>query len=236
VIRTFLALFLLLSLACGETLSPAKYAKLVQKGEKVALKLCDAEKLNQISRLSQIKSKKLDEVLQQIESIKPCITLNVRNKEALAYFLMAGQSEDLSKVKGQMEVPKDVKCPVCGMFVTKYPKWAAVIEENGKKHYFDGVKDMMKFYIFDVDFPYDRSKISNIEVTDFYTLKAIEAKKAFYVVGSDVFGPMGNELIPFFTKDAAQNFISDHGGDKIILFSDITPKLVMGLDGLEYNE
>ncbi len=93
---------------------------------------------------------------------------------------------------------------------------------------------MMKFYIFDVDFPYDRTQISNIEVTDFYTLKAIDAKKAFYVVGSDVFGPMGNELIPFLTKDAAQNFLSDHGGDQIIIFNEITPKLVMGLDGLEY--
>jgi nitrous oxide reductase accessory protein NosL len=95
---------------------------------------------------------------------------------------------------------------------------------------------MMKFYIFDVDFPYDRSKISNMEVTDFYTLKAIDAKKAFYVVGSDVFGPMGNELIPFVSKDAAENFLKDHSAEQIILFDDITPKLVMGLDGLEYND
>jgi nitrous oxide reductase accessory protein NosL len=98
------------------------------------------------------------------------------------------------------------------------------------------VKDMMKFYIFDVDFPYDRSKITQTEVTDFYTLQAIDAKQAFYVIGSDVFGPMGNELIPFLTKEAAQNFMTDHRGEKIILFEEITPKLVMGLDGLEYTE
>ncbi len=95
---------------------------------------------------------------------------------------------------------------------------------------------MMKFYIFDVDFPYDRNKINNIEVTDFYTLQAIDANQAFYVIGSDVYGPMGNELIPFLTKDAAQNFMNDHRGEKIISFDDITPKLVMGLDGIEYNE
>ena len=86
------------------------------------------------------------------------------------------------------------------------------------------------------DFPYDRSKINNIEVTDFYTLQAIDAKKAFYVLGSDVYGPMGNELIPFFTKDAAQNFMHDHSGKNIITFDAITPKLVMGLDGIEYTE
>jgi len=53
-------------------------------------------------------------------------------------------------------------------------------------------------------------------------------------VGSDVFGPMGNELIPFLTKEAAQNFMNDHSGDQIIMFDAITPKLIMGLDGLEY--
>ena len=227
-LKFFLALFLFVGVIHAEGISPAKYAKLVQKGEKVALKLCDEKKL------SQIKSKTMMNILQGIDTVKPCLALNSRNKEALAYFLMAGSTETLSNVRGQMQVPKEVKCPVCGMFVSKYPKWAALITENSYTHYFDGVKDMMKFYIFDVDFPYDRTKISNIEVTDFYTLKSIDAKKAFYVVGSDIFGPMGNELIPFSTKDAAQNFMKDHSGDQIIMFDEITPKLIMGLDGIEY--
>ena len=192
-LRFFLPIFLLLGLLFAEGVSPSKYAKLVQKGEKVALKLCDEEKL------SQINSRKLQDIFREIENIQPCMTLNKRNKEALAYFLMAGQSESVTDLKGHMAVPKEVKCPVCGMFVSKYPKWAARIDVEGN-HYFDGVKDMMKFYIFDVDFPYDRKKISSIEVTDFYTIKAIDAYKAFYVVGSDVYGPMGNELIPFSTK------------------------------------
>ena len=226
--RFFLALFLFFGLSYAEEVSPAKYAKLVQKGEKVAIKLCDETKL------SQIKSKTFQEILQEIETVNPCLGLNTRNKEALTYFIMAGSSASHSQVKGQMQVPKEVKCPVCGMFVAKYPKWAALITENNRTHYFDGVKDMMKFYIFDVDFPYDRTKISNMEVTDFYTLRSIDAKKAFYVIGSDVFGPMGNELIPFSTKDAAENFMKDHSGEQIIIFDEITPKLVMGLDGLDY--
>lgn len=228
-LRFFLASFLLFGLVYAEGVSAAKYAKLVQKGEKIALKLCDENKL------SQIKSKKLDEILHQIDTVNPCVVLNERNKEALAYFLMAGgQSE--SHVKGKMQVPKESKCPVCGMFVAKYPKWAALIEVDAKKYYFDGVKDMMKFYIFDVDFPYDRNKINHIAVTDFYTLQAIDAHLAFYVTGSDVYGPMGNELIPFHSKEAARNFMNDHRGEKIISFDDITPKLVMGLDGIEYND
>ena len=228
--RAIVLLFLLFGVLYAEGISPSKYAKLVQKGEKIALKLCDEK------RLSQIQGKDLQEILHQIENVQPCSVLNDRNREALAYFIMAGQTDSLKDIKGHIQVPKEVKCPVCGMFVAKYPKWAAMIESDGKHYYFDGVKDMMKFYIFDVDFPFDREKISHMEVTDFYTLQAIDAKKAFYVIGSDVYGPMGNELIPFISKEAAENFMRDHRGDKIILFDQITPHLVMGLDGIEYSE
>jgi len=95
---------------------------------------------------------------------------------------------------------------------------------------------MMKFYIFDGDFPYDRQKIESIFVTDFYTLEAIPAKKAWYVIGSEVYGPMGNELIPFKDKASAENFMKDHKGERILRFDEITGKIVMGLDGIDYSE
>lgn len=224
----FLTVVLLLSLLQAEDISAKKYAKLVQKGEKVATKLCDEKKLSQIS------AKSYDAIGKDLETLNPCMVLNKRNREALIYFLMAGDA-NTTVVKEAIEVPKESKCPVCGMFVAKYPKWVALIEVEKKKHYFDGVKDMMKFYIFDVDFPYDRAKINTMEVTDFYTLKAIKAKEAFYVIGSDVFGPMGDELIPFATKASAENFMKDHNAEKLVLFKDITPKLVMALDGIAYD-
>jgi copper chaperone NosL len=229
-IRLLLLTLLTSVLVWGENISPAKYANLVKKGEKIALKLCDTDKLFQIKALN------LPDILKSIDKVKPCMPLNRHNKEALAYFLLSGDNGMQSNVKGQLVVPKEAKCPVCGMFVAKYPKWAALIAVKEHKHYFDGVKDMMKFYIFDVDFPYNRTQITRIEVTDFYTLQAIDAKKAFYVIGSDVYGPMGNELIPFDTYEAAENFMKDHNGKKIILFDKITAKLVMGLDGIEYTE
>ena len=39
----------------------------------------------------------------------------------------------------------DVKCPVCGMFVAKYPNWVGMIHFKGDKYlYFDGAKDLFK--------------------------------------------------------------------------------------------
>ncbi|MEW8383487.1 MAG: nitrous oxide reductase accessory protein NosL, partial [Candidatus Thiodiazotropha taylori] len=41
--------------------------------------------------------------------------------------------------------PKDT-CPVCGMFVAKYPEWiGTVLYKDGHAHHFDGAKDLFKY-------------------------------------------------------------------------------------------
>lgn len=132
--------------------------------------------------------------------------------------------------KSAIAVPKDVKCPVCGMFVAKYPKWAAKMSDSAHEHYFDGVKDMMKFYFDAKKYGHEAIKSPKIEVTDYYTLEALDGTKAYYVVGSDILGPMGHELIPFKTKNMAESFLKDHKGTKVVEFKAIDTKLVMGLD------
>jgi nitrous oxide reductase accessory protein NosL len=67
-------------------------------------------------------------------------------------------------------------------------------------------------------------------VTEYYDLHPINALKAFFVVGSDVYGPMGRELIPFTTRSDAEGFLKDHKGRLILRFEDITPKLIATLD------
>jgi copper chaperone NosL len=231
VFKLFIALVLLMNFSLSEEFSPAQYSYLVQKGEKIALKLCDKEKL------ATIQTKELNATLQQIDNLQPCIALNKPYKEALAYFLLSQNhhhNDNVSNLIHPIEVPPHSKCPVCGMFVSKYPKWSALMEIDDKKLYFDGVKDMMKYYIFDADFPYNRDNITTLHVTDFYTLQAINAKEAFYVMDSNVYGPMGNELIPFITQQSAQNFMHDHQGQRILKFNDITPKIIMRLDGIDY--
>ena len=207
-------------------LSTAAVVKLSQKGEKIVKVLCDAGKLPPAQGT-------IDALMEKITASHACKKLSRTKLQAVAYYLSNGSMKSNADA---LRVPEGAKCPVCGMFVSKYPKWAAMIEVEGKKHYFDGVKDMMKYYIFDADFPFDRKKITQMEVTDFYTLEAFPVRLAWCVLGSEVFGPMGNELIPFRTEAAAKNFMHDHGGERIVRFGAITPKMVMALDGIEYNE
>lgn len=123
-----------------------------------------------------------------------------------------------------IEVNKDEKCPICGMFVYKYPKWAAQIFYGDKHFSFDGVKDMMKYYFL------HKEGISKMLVSDYYSQKAISAKEAYYVVGSDVYGPMGDELIPFAKESEAKTFYMDHKGSKILKFDEITEMDIKKLD------
>ncbi len=128
---------------------------------------------------------------------------------------------------------KTDKCPVCGMFVAKYPDWIAeIIFQDGKVVFFDGAKDLFKYY-FDIErYAPEKTKedIRAVYVTSYYELEMIDAKEAVFVVGSDVYGPMGHELIPHKDISDAEAFSRDHGGKKTATFGDIDPKLIETLD------
>lgn len=130
-------------------------------------------------------------------------------------------------------IDKSIKCPVCGMFVHKYPDWVAKITtKDGKSWYFDGAKDMFKFYfepkryLKSVDFDLLESEIM---VMEYYSLESLDARNLFFVVDSSIFGPMGRELIPFKSQEDALLFIKSYGGE-LFSFEEITLELVWGLD------
>lgn len=129
--------------------------------------------------------------------------------------------------------PKE-RCPVCGMFVAKYPEWvAAVTFRDGTREVFDGAKDLFKFWFDPGQFLRTRRRedATRIVVTDYYSLAPTDAREAWYVVGSDVLGPMGRELVPFATRAGAEEFLRDHHGERILRFPEVTPALVRALDG-----
>ena len=129
---------------------------------------------------------------------------------------------------GQMDL-----CPVCGMMVSKYPNWTAtVVWKDGRAHYFDGAKDLFKFLQALPHYAPGRTaaNISVIAVTEFYDLKKIDARQAFYVTGSDVLGPMGHEMVPLATKGDAEGFLQDHHGRRLLRFDDVTPAIIAGVD------
>jgi nitrous oxide reductase accessory protein NosL len=72
--------------------------------------------------------------------------------------------------------------------------------------------------------------VASIAVTDYYAVEPIAARDAWYVVGSDVLGPMGHELVPLATEAEAKDFLRDHKGKAILRFDQVTPEWLSRLD------
>jgi nitrous oxide reductase accessory protein NosL len=141
----------------------------------------------------------------------------------------AGAQEDPAAFKPS----QTDKCPVCGMFVAKYPDFVARITfKDGSYAVFDGAKDMFKYYLEIKKYApsRDTTDVNSVVVTDYYGLTPIDGLEAFYVLGSNVYGPMGNEFISFQKEDDANEFMADHVGKSILRFQSITADLTKSLD------
>jgi len=146
--------------------------------------------------------------------------------------LGTGEAAQAKPVKLPAPGPRDT-CPVCGMFVAPYPYWiATVLWRDGKAVHFDGAKDFFK-YLQDLK-KYEPGRaiaeINAMGVTDYYATGRIDAAAAFYVIGSDVLGPMGHELVPHDTEAEAKEFMTDHSGKRVLRFREVTQAMLLGLD------
>jgi len=148
-------------------------------------------------------------------------------------FLLVFASWGSAGEKQPVKPAEKDKCPVCGMFVAKYPDFLAqVLYKDGHYALFDGVKDMFKYFFAMQKYEPSRKKddIDSVYVTDYYALTPIDGHQAFYVEGSNVFGPMGRELVPFGNEEDAREFMVDHMGKSLYKFHEITPEIIKGLD------
>jgi nitrous oxide reductase accessory protein NosL len=131
---------------------------------------------------------------------------------------------------------KNTTCLVRHIKVYKEPKWVAKIEvRNGKTVYFSSPKSMFEFYYrpakwFDVGVKSERD-FSKIVVTDYETLKPIDAETAFFVYGSNVTSPAGDDLVAFKTKEEADEFEKKHNGKRIFKFDEVSDALIRLLNG-----
>lgn len=124
---------------------------------------------------------------------------------------------------------KHDRCPVCGMFVAPYPDWiATIVFKDDSQLFFDGAKDLFRYY-FSLPNENDsrnREEVASIYLTDYYSTRLLPVEELFLVIGSDIYGPMGHELIPVAGEDAAKTFATDHKGEKVITFEQLTPQMI----------
>lgn len=196
-----------------------KRVPMAKKGKKIFESMCDISKMKDFNSIGEAKQYLIDNNV--------CKNLDSQMLQAVSIYLYNPSAA--SEKSKMLNVPQDAKCPVCGMFVSKYPKWAAQIKtKDGHNHYFDGVKDMMKFYFEPSKYGHNHTKdeLNDITVTDYYSLESINGKDAYFVIGSNVYGPMGEELIPFKNESQAKKFMEDHFGKKVLKFEELKKEML----------
>lgn len=123
----------------------------------------------------------------------------------------------------------------CNMIVEDHPgpKGQIFLSDRTEPIWFSSVRDTLAF----TRLPEEPKDITAIYVNDMGRASWeapepdtwIDAKDAWYVVGSDRRGGMGApEVVPFARRDAAEDFAVEHGG-RVAAFPEIPVEAVLGM-------
>jgi copper chaperone NosL len=121
-------------------------------------------------------------------------------------------------------VPDEARCPVCGMFAARHPRWAAqALFDDGAAQFFDSPAHLF-LYLQGLD-RYQRGRrvedLRALHVADHRGGGWLPLEQAVFVHGSRARGPMRTEDLPAFASlEAARSFVAESGG-KTVLAADL---------------
>ena len=153
-------------------------------------------------------------------------------KVILSLFILFGASV----FAGEMNFTKETRGLVRHLPVYKYPRWVAKVElANGKEAYFCSPKSLFEFYWRPAKW-YDlgvrsEADFKKLLVTDYASAKPVDARGAFFVYGSNVTSPAGDDLVAFKLYSDAQRFAKEHNGKRVLSFSQVNYALINLLNG-----
>lgn len=132
------------------------------------------------------------------------------------------------KKTGKIKEPTEKdSCTVCGMPPANHPKHnCQILTMDGSTLHFCSTQCMVNFNADPLKYMKEPPKTKMDWVTLYSDGMYESAVGSYYVVGSEVAGPMGREAIPFKLRNNAEEFVKTNGG-KIVSYSQLTPALVM---------
>lgn len=132
-----------------------------------------------------------------------------------------------SKKETTDSTEENFDCGNCGMPANEFPQFhAKIISKEQKTVWFCSTRCMF-IGALKPNSPY--TDASQRQVMDYYENKFIDAESALYVMGSDVPGPMGADLIPHKDQQAAEEFMKEHQGKKILKANEVNKETIKEL-------
>jgi len=119
------------------------------------------------------------------------------------------------------------RCPVCAMFPARRPRSAAAMTlKNGETYYFCSNGCLLRAWLRPaVYLGKERATIERLVVLDYFSGKPIDARKATWIAGSDVVGPMGPAVVALGDAGQLASFKKRHGGQTVFHFHQIDDAL-----------
>ena len=109
------------------------------------------------------------------------------------------------------------RCGHCGMKIDETSAFHAALEQSGSRDEFDTPRCALSEWK-------SRGGTGTVFVQDYYDRVLQDGKALRFVIGSDVIGPMGPEIVPVDAARAAK-FEKDHGGKDYTL-AELTTELL----------
>ena len=142
----------------------------------------------------------------------------------------------ISEQDMSMNFTKETSSLIRHLQVYKNPTWAAkVVTKSSKEFYFVSPKSLLEYYFNPEKWPKAQTPtqqdIKALVVTDYTTLKPIDASKAYYVYGSNITSPAGDDLPSFKKYGDALEFANKYNGKRIMEFKEVSKALIELLNG-----
>jgi nitrous oxide reductase accessory protein NosL len=133
----------------------------------------------------------------------------------------------------QMRISPGDRCPVCGMAVMKYEKFAAAVElKDRTTYYLCSAGCLIRAWLHpEIFIGHPRATLQTAVVREYFSGQTMDARTVVWVTGSDVIGPMGPALVPLRDNLSLQTFIRRHGGRDTFLLDDLTDERWFAITG-----
>ena len=122
---------------------------------------------------------------------------------------------------GRMQISPQDRCPVCAMPVAEHERFSAAIAvTGGSAFYFCTPGCMLRAWLMPERYlNRTRSRLVQPVVRDYFTGDFIDGRRALWVSGSDVIGPMGPALIALGSDADLPVFRKRHGAGRVFRLS-----------------
>jgi hypothetical protein len=115
---------------------------------------------------------------------------------------------------------KDARCKNCGMKIDPQSSWRAeLVGDDGSLTAFDTPRCALQSW------RSGKTPAKSVRVQDYYDRRTAEGSAVRFVVGGDVVGPMGPDLVPVDPSRAGK-FLQDHGAERALRLEEVTLEVI----------